>query len=85
MALQKTVTTRAGVTVPNAYIRVGRCEIVNKTLLGFSVDYFANESESFVFDAAPQFCEYDINGENPIKQAYVYLKTLPEFANAVDC
>jgi hypothetical protein len=30
-------------------------------------------------------CTYDINGENPIKQAYVYLKTTSEFANAKDC
>jgi hypothetical protein len=30
-------------------------------------------------------CAYDINGENPIKQAYLHLKTLPEFADAVDC
>jgi len=28
---------------------------------------------------------FDINGENPIKQAYEYLKTLPEFKDAVDC
>jgi len=28
---------------------------------------------------------YDLDGENPIKQAYIHLKTLPEFADAVDC
>lgn len=27
----------------------------------------------------------DLNGFNPIKQAYEYLKTLPEFATAIDC
>lgn len=27
----------------------------------------------------------DMNGENFIAQAYAHLKTLPEFANAVDC
>lgn len=31
------------------------------------------------------YFDYDINGENPIKQAYLHLKTLPEFADAVDC
>ena len=30
-------------------------------------------------------CAYDITGENPIKQAYLHLKSLPEFADAVDC
>lgn len=27
----------------------------------------------------------DMNGPNPIKQAYLHLKTLPEFVDAVDC
>lgn len=27
----------------------------------------------------------DLNGLNPIKQAYEHLKTLPEFADATDC
>jgi hypothetical protein len=26
-----------------------------------------------------------LDGPNPIRQAYLYLKTLPEFADAVDC
>jgi hypothetical protein len=30
-------------------------------------------------------CKYDITGNNPIAQAYMYLKTLPEFASAKDC
>jgi hypothetical protein len=30
-------------------------------------------------------CAYQINGTNPIAQAYGHLKTLPEFAGAVDC
>jgi hypothetical protein len=28
---------------------------------------------------------YDIDGENPVRQAYLHLKTLPEFAGATDC
>lgn len=27
----------------------------------------------------------DLDGGNPIKQAYLHLKTLPEFAGATDC
>ena len=27
----------------------------------------------------------DLDGPNPIKQAYLHLKSLPEFADAVDC
>mgnify|MGYP007101623561 CR=1 FL=1 len=29
-------------------------------------------------------CDYDLNVDNPIKQAYDHLKTLPEFSGAVD-
>jgi hypothetical protein len=28
---------------------------------------------------------YNLDGVNPFEQAYLYLKTLPDFANAVDC
>jgi hypothetical protein len=28
---------------------------------------------------------YTLDGDNPVRQAYLHLKTLPEFANAVDC
>ena len=47
-------------------------------------------SISFKLDETQLFYKYyefplDLNGPNPIKQAYEYLKTLPEFADAVDC
>lgn len=29
--------------------------------------------------------DFDLIGENPVRQAYLYLKTLPEFAGATDC
>ena len=30
-------------------------------------------------------CDLDIDGENPVRQAYLHLQTLPEFAGATDC
>ena len=30
-------------------------------------------------------CAVDLDGENQIRQAYLHLKTLPEFAGATDC
>lgn len=30
-------------------------------------------------------CAVDLEGNNQIRQAYLHLKTLPEFANATDC
>jgi hypothetical protein len=37
------------------------------------------------FGDAEYSCAYDLDGANPIRQAYLHLKTLPEFANATDC
>lgn len=83
MALIKTVDFR-GITVENAVIRVtnltiyywrGRMEFSGEILSGL---------ESEAFDVLYEECDYDINGDNPIKQAYNYLKTLDRFAGAVD-
>jgi hypothetical protein len=46
---------------------------------------------SYVSTDKPFFSEdvitapYSLDGVNPIAQAYEHLKTLPEFADAVDC
>jgi hypothetical protein len=46
------------------------------------VSFYLNESK-FV---SRQYCFLvDIEGANFIKQAYLHLKTLPEFTDAVDC
>lgn len=52
-----------------------------KDRLGCSV-FFTGEKVKFkrLYEFQPS-----MNGENFIKQAYLYLKTLPEFAGAVDC
>jgi len=84
MALNKTTTSSQGFEAINAYHRVeGLCLITNQKISFHVRTYkdkafpaFANEGYS---------CAYDITGENPIKQAYLHLKTLPEFLNATDC
>lgn len=84
MALKNDVTTNAGVQVKNAYNRVENIILAKKDMIEFLVkSYVTSENLSF-YD---QFyaSSYDLNGENPIKQAYEYLKTLPEFADAKDC
>lgn len=84
MALKKTITTIYGNQVSNAYHRIENVRLDKKNLISFHL-------KSYVDAIYPNFCEtiyhcsYDINGVNPIKQAYLYLKTLPEFAGAVDC
>jgi hypothetical protein len=84
MALQKKLNTVYGVEIPNAYFQVGNVIIQNKSSISFNVNSYKDKS----FQSITTFqyiCDYDINGENPIKQAYLHLKTLPEFVDAVDC
>jgi hypothetical protein len=60
-------------------------KIVGKDQITFQVRSYKDSSGLPHFADLAVGCTYDINGENPIKQAYVYLKTTSEFANAKDC
>lgn len=85
MALKKTVTTPQGFTSENAYHRIEAVRLNGKTQMQFNV-YSHIDAATIPFFAEYLFdCPYDLNGENPIKQAYIYAKSQPEFANAEDC
>jgi phenylalanine-4-hydroxylase len=84
MALLKTISTVHGFEAINAYHRVEAVLIDSKNSISFHVrSYVATDKPFFVEQVlnAP----YSIDGLNPIKQAYEYVKTLPEFAGATDC
>lgn len=87
MALQKNIklTDNFGIEVeiPNSYIKVNKVSC-NKSNIRIYYDFKKSfDSDPFASNAVN--CNYEIYGENPIKQAYLHLKTLPEFADAVDC
>jgi hypothetical protein len=84
MALKVTKTTVSGLEVKDAYLRVEKVYLNEKKNIAFQVKAYKSK-ELPPFDERHYGCAYDINGENPIKQAYLHLKTLPEFAGAVDC
>lgn len=88
MALQKT-TNYKGITIENAYHRVwgisiDKDETEKKYFVKFGVGFHSSNDNEMI-SSYPHKCDYDIDGENPIKQAYLHLKTLPEFSDAVDC
>jgi hypothetical protein len=85
MALKLTKTTPQGFTATDAYHRVENISLQNKTSIVFMVSSYKDDKETEAFNSVRHSSNYDINGENPIKQAYLHLKTLPEFAGAVDC
>jgi hypothetical protein len=87
MALQKNITINyrgdIEVNIENAYIKVDRVDC-NKSSMSIHKHIKRSQNEPALF-AEIISCDYNLNGENPIKQAYLYLKTLPEFVDAIDC
>jgi hypothetical protein len=84
MALKLTKTTETGFESKDAYHKIDWLIIKNKTQINFVVKSY-KDIKYIPFAENSYICDYDLNGENPIKQAYLHLKTLPEFADAVDC
>jgi len=85
MALSKTIQASSGLTAPNAYIRVGAILRLSKTTGSADVHYFADPGQAIPFDTNGFEFAYDLSGPDPFEQAYLHLKSLPEFADATDC
>jgi len=47
--------------------------------------YFLDKQNNIIYRSDSYTFSMDLEGPNNIKQAYEYLKTLPEFTDAVDC
>jgi len=85
MALKKTVTTEQGFEANGAYHRVEGVRLNGKTSMSFQIRSYKDAKDCLAFSDAMHICAYDIEGKNPIAQAYEYLKTLPDFTGAIDC
>lgn len=85
MAILKTVQTAFGIEIKDAHHRVENVALVAKNKMTFQVRSRVDATQQVIFDETHFECSYDINGENPIAQAYAYLKTLEQFVDAVDC
>jgi hypothetical protein len=82
MALEKTVVF-SGVTVPKTYTKVVHFN-GNSTHMHFTVAVKANKGSVENISTHGYTLDYDSEGGNASTQAYQYLKTLPEFADATD-
>ena len=90
MALSKDIILNNGLTVPNAYIRIDTVSGY-KGGLDISVNSYVSQE---AFNNGQGYLEQKIyhfipsvedTAPNFIKQGYEYLKTLEEYADAVDC
>ena len=82
MALQ-TDYTHNGIAVQNCYCRVLSVQ-GGKAALTAEVSFHASSEHQAFYSKAIGFVP-DMDGDNFIKQAYQFLKTLPEFSDATDC
>jgi hypothetical protein len=87
MALTKTITIKNNFgedsKFANAYLRVDRIE-ATRHLVSVQLGFYKEGGKDFLSSTTLSFVP-DLDGENFIKQAYKHLKSLPEFADAVDC
>lgn len=85
MALQKKTTSPHGFEVDQAYYRIESLVFDSKATIRFYVRVY-KDPKFAAFDTLQFSCDYKIDSsDNPFKQAYMFLKTLEEFANAIDC
>jgi hypothetical protein len=94
MALKLTKTTPHGFVAEGAYLRVEEVKINQKQpessdgqmfMMKFILRSYKQNNGSPFFAESQYSCVYNIEGNNPIAQAYEDLKKLPEFAGAQDC
>lgn len=87
MAMSKDFTFKSkygvDVVVSNCYIKVDSVNVTKSSATAI-INFINSEKSCVIEELLCQFA-YDITGENPIRQAYLHLKTLPEFLNATDC
>ncbi len=84
MALSLTIRQETGIEVQDAYVQVASA-LVHKNQTATARYLIFADTKKLPFDSVEVTYFYDLDGSNPIKQAYEYLKSLPEFADATDC
>jgi hypothetical protein len=82
MAIKNNVIYK-GIPINNAYIRIWRYE-GDKEKMHFEAGVHASKDAEMITSQGYRI-SLNLDGANPIKQAYEYLKSLPEFSDAVDC
>jgi hypothetical protein len=85
MALKLDAVSPQGFNAVDAYHRVNGVSLIAKNRINFLIESFKDNNASIAFASEQYSCLYDLNGSNPIAQAYNHLKTLPEFSGAKDC
>lgn len=84
MALKKQITIDA-VVYPDAYIKVVSTTVAKITSLAKVVIYENQAGQSIENKEFGFVSNIEDASPNALKQAYEYIKKLPEFSSAIDC
>jgi hypothetical protein len=85
MAIKKTITTAHGFEAVDAYHRVECVEIVGRSAISYRVRSYKDNSGLPFFSEIVVTSAYELDGDNPIAQAYAHVKSLSQFFGAKDC
>ena len=94
MAFKKTTVTPFGFDAPYAYHRVENLHLKPKIvdedkkvsyIIGFNLRVYKDDSGVPFFAEQLMSCVFDLEEANPIRQAYEYIKKLPEYSEVIDC
>lgn len=83
MTTTRNVPLAGDVDIP-AYVRVESILMTKSSASAVAV-WRQSDGSGIVFDRTEFAFDLSLEGTNAFAQAYLHLKTLPEFANAVDC
>ncbi|WVK90002.1 hypothetical protein [Burkholderia phage vB_BpP_HN02] len=83
MGLIVNTTAPGDIPVNGAYVRVEEVRLAG-SINTFSIRKYVRVGAPNAFASEMYSIKYDIEGANPFRQAYDYLRTLPEYKDSVD-
>ena len=84
MALElNSIELAYGITAQSTYNRIENIKCTKNTITFHTRSYVDSNKPFFAEDIITT--DYILDGDNPFKQGYEYLKTLPSFSGSVDC
>ena len=84
MALKKSIVMPQGYEVKDAYFRIENLSLHGKEAMTYNIRGYADTSKPSFIEFVHS-CNYELNGKNPIEQAYENAKTTPDFEGCEDC
>jgi hypothetical protein len=85
MALKKSFEISKGLVASDAYIRVECVSIVHGQQSGATVHVYVNDQAKEPVKVLCYGFQHSHEAGSAVAQAYNHIKTLPEFAGAIDC